>query len=55
LTSLLAMERHARKEVVGAIRGMAGEVVEMIRDEMMKTEGFTWGIDLGFHAEPSMR
>jgi aprataxin len=27
----------------------------MIRDEMMKTEGFTWGIDLGFHAIPSMR
>jgi aprataxin len=55
LTSLLAMEKGARKEVVHAIRGMAGEVVEMIRDEMMKTEGFTWGIDLGFHAEPSMR
>lgn len=34
---------------------MAGEVVEMIRDEMMKTEGFTWGVDLGFHAIPSMR
>jgi len=49
------MERGARKEVVEAIRGMAEEVVEMIRDEMMKTEGFTWGIDLGFHAEPSMR
>lgn len=55
LSSLLAMERGARKEVVEAIRVMAEEVVEMIRDEMMKTEGFTWGIDLGFHAEPSMR
>ena len=55
LSSLLAMDRGARKEVVDAIRGMAEEVVEMIRDEMMKTEGFTWGIDLGFHAEPSMR
>ena len=37
------------------MRSMAAEVVEMIKDEMMKTEGFTWGVDLGFHAIPSMR
>jgi aprataxin len=27
----------------------------MIQDEMMKTEGFVWGVDMGFHAVPSMR
>jgi aprataxin len=37
------------------MRSMAGEVVEMIKDEMMKTEGFIWGVDLGFHAIPSMK
>jgi aprataxin len=31
------------------------EVKEMIRDEMMKTEGFVWDINVGFHAIPSMR
>ena len=41
--------------MIESMRSMAGEVVEMIRDEMMKTEGFTWGVDLGFHAIPSMR
>jgi hypothetical protein len=46
---------EARREIVGAMSSMAKEVVEMIRDEMMKTEGFTWGVDVGFHAEPSMR
>ena len=34
---------------------MAEEVEEMIKDEMMKTEGFTWGVHMGFHAIPSMR
>lgn len=27
----------------------------MIKDEMLKTEGFEWGIQVGFHAVPSMR
>ncbi|KAJ9127763.1 hypothetical protein QFC24_000046 [Naganishia onofrii] len=31
------------------------EVVEMVKDEMMKTEGFEWGVQVGFHAVPSMR
>lgn len=29
--------------------------MEMIKDEMLKTEGFEWGIQVGFHAVPSMR
>lgn len=55
LSSLLEAPLNVRKEIVGAMRSMAGEVVEMIKDEMMKTEGFTWGVDMGFHAIPSMR
>jgi aprataxin len=55
LRSLLAVPQDVRRAVVEGMRSMAGEVVEMIKDEMMKTEGFTWGIDLGFHAIPSMR
>jgi aprataxin len=55
LKALLGAPQDVRRAVVEGMRSMAGEVVEMIRDEMMKTEGFTWGIDLGFHAIPSMR
>jgi aprataxin len=55
LPSLLGAPKDIRKAVIEGMRSMAVEVVEMIRDEMMKTEGFTWGIDLGFHAIPSMR
>ncbi|KAJ9125092.1 hypothetical protein QFC22_000045 [Naganishia vaughanmartiniae] len=31
------------------------EAVEMVKDEMMKTEGFEWGVEVGFHAVPSMK
>jgi aprataxin len=55
ITSLLNAPKEVRKEVVQAMRSMAGEVEEMVKDEMMKTEGFTWGVDMGFHAIPSMR
>jgi aprataxin len=56
LESLMTQTSIAvRREIVDAMRSMAGEVVEMIKDEMMKTEGFIWGIDIGFHAQPSMR
>lgn len=46
---------EAREEVFMALKNMAREVEEMIKDEMMKTEGFTWGVDVGFHAIPSMK
>jgi aprataxin len=55
LRSLLDAPKDVRKHVIEGMRSMAGEVVEMIKDEMMKTEGFTWGVDMGFHAIPSMR
>jgi len=44
-----------REQVIGALAETANEVEEMIRDEMVKTEGFEWGIDIGFHAIPSMK
>lgn len=43
------------REVITAMADMAKEVEEMIQDEMMKTEGFVWGVDMGFHAVPSMQ
>lgn len=27
----------------------------MVRDEMMKADGFVWGVNVGLHAIPSMR
>ncbi|WVQ97221.1 hypothetical protein IAU59_004331 [Kwoniella sp. CBS 9459] len=52
---LLKCSREAREEVLTAMANMAREVEEMIRDEMLKTEGFEWKIDVGFHAIPSMK
>jgi diadenosine tetraphosphate (Ap4A) HIT family hydrolase len=46
---------EVREQIIGALAETASEVEEMIRDEMVKTEGFEWGIDIGFHAIPSMK
>lgn len=42
-------------QVLETLRQTSLEVVDMIKDEMLKTEGFEWGIEVGFHAVPSMR
>lgn len=45
---------HARS-IIEELSNAVDEVVEMIRDEMMKTEGFVWEVNVGFHAVPSMQ
>ena len=52
---LLTAGAEQREEVINAMAEMAREIEEMIRDEMVKTEGFEWKIDVGFHAIPSMK
>ena len=52
---LLKAGAEQREEVINTMAEMAGEIEEMIRDEMVKTEGFEWKIDVGFHAIPSMK
>ncbi|WVF70890.1 hypothetical protein IAT40_005685 [Kwoniella sp. CBS 6097] len=52
---LMKCNRESREEVLTAMANTAREVEEMIRDEMLKTEGFEWKIDVGFHAIPSMK
>jgi aprataxin len=37
------------------LKRTADDCVEMIVDEMRKTEGFEWGVQVGFHAVPSMK
>lgn len=54
-TLLLRAPRQVRDEVIAGLADCANEVEEMIRDEMKKTEGFDWGVDVGFHAVPSMK
>ena len=54
-TLLLKTSRHDREQVIAAMADTAREVEEMVRDEMMKSEGFEWRIDIGFHAVPSMK
>lgn len=56
LKSLLTKAtRNAREDVITAMFETAKEVEEMIRDEMVKTEGFEWKVDIGFHSVPSMK
>lgn len=55
LSSVLLRTGQGRKKIVDAMINLAQEVEEMIQDEMMKTEGFVWGVDMGFHAVPSMQ
>ncbi|GAA6007033.1 hypothetical protein JCM10207_009177 [Rhodosporidiobolus poonsookiae] len=53
LTKLLQSEH--KLEVLKALQKQAEEVKEMIEDEMQKEEGWTWGVQIGFHAVESMR
>lgn len=55
LSTVMLRTGQARREILDAMINMAKEVEEMILDEMVKTDGFTWGIDMGFHAVPSMQ
>ncbi|KAL1412886.1 aprataxin-like protein [Vanrija albida] len=55
LASLLRLPHAARDAVLRAMRNAATEVEEMVRDEMLKTEGWQWPVLAGFHAVPSMR
>nr|XP_019014889.1 aprataxin [Kwoniella pini CBS 10737]OCF53670.1 aprataxin [Kwoniella pini CBS 10737] len=52
---LLKTTPSAREEILQNMNNMANEVEEMIRDEMLKSEGFEWKVDIGFHAIPSMK
>ena len=45
----------ARRDVLKALREMGDEVVDMIKDEMVKSEGFEWGVEMGFHIVPSIQ
>lgn len=46
---------EARRQVLRALREMGDEVVDMIRDEMIKSEGFEWSVEMGFHIVPSIQ
>ena len=55
LRSLLRSPEGMRQKVLDALAETAKEVEEMVRDEMMKTEGLEWAINIGFHSIPSMK
>ncbi|ORX40131.1 HIT-like domain-containing protein [Kockovaella imperatae] len=55
IKSLLKAPRDVRKAVLDSMGETAREVEEMIKDEMIKTEGFEWGVNMGFHSIPSMK
>ncbi|GAA5869743.1 hypothetical protein JCM3774_003838 [Rhodotorula dairenensis] len=52
--SQLLKSPHAL-QVLKALERQADEVKEMIRDEMEKEYGWSWGVQAGFHAVESMR
>lgn len=41
--------------ILEKLKDAAEDCTAMIKDEMLKTEGFIWDIWVGFHAVPSMR
>lgn len=47
--------REAREQIINQLAETAREVEEMVRDEMVKSEGVEWKIDVGFHAIPSLK
>jgi aprataxin len=63
LSSLLRLNRHKKSPetasppmmVLEKLKEAAEDCVAMIKDEMLKTEGFIWDIWVGFHAVPSMK
>ncbi|KAL8281116.1 hypothetical protein RQP46_006474 [Phenoliferia psychrophenolica] len=56
LVSLSALLSSASAlEILLALKKSAEGVKTMIEDEMLKTEGWVWGVQVGFHASESMR
>ncbi|GMK53833.1 hypothetical protein CspeluHIS016_0104190 [Cutaneotrichosporon spelunceum] len=55
LDSLASLLRNSgARMVLDQLADAAAEVEEMVRDEMVKTTGVSWGVNMGFHAMPSM-
>ncbi|BEI91799.1 uncharacterized protein CcaverHIS019_0406190 [Cutaneotrichosporon cavernicola] len=55
LDSLASLLRSGKaRNVLHELAEAAAEVEEMVRDEMVKTTGVAWGLNMGFHAVPSM-
>jgi hypothetical protein len=63
LSSLLRLNRHKPASesfsppllVLEKMKEAAEDCVAMVKDEMVKTEGFCWDVWVGFHAVPSMK
>lgn len=56
LNSLSALLKSTHnQEVLLALKDSAETVKTMIEDEMLKTEGFSWPVQVGFHASESMK
>ncbi len=51
---VLLKSPHA-SSILRELSDAADEAVEMVKDEMMKMEGFVWDVNVGFHAVPSMQ
>lgn len=54
LWTLLKSDKSVAKEIICNLAEMAGEVKKDIEEEMVKRYGFTWGVWMGFHGNPSM-
>lgn len=55
LKNLLQAPSPSASRVLAVLKEAGDEVKSMIEDEMEKTEGFVWGVQMGFHAIPSMK
>lgn len=54
LSALLRLPREQAKAVLQNIRRDALAAKKLVEDEMVRCYGFKWGIQMGFHAVPSL-
>ncbi|KAI0807548.1 hypothetical protein C8Q74DRAFT_1228002 [Fomes fomentarius] len=54
LAALLRLPREQAKAVLQNIRHDALAAKKLVEDEMVRSYGFKWGIQMGFHAVPSL-
>ncbi|KAI0362144.1 hypothetical protein OH77DRAFT_1441395 [Trametes cingulata] len=54
LRSLLMLPREEAKAILVGLRRDALEAKKLIEEEMVRQHGFSWGMQIGFHALPSV-
>ncbi|KAI0748162.1 hypothetical protein C8Q80DRAFT_1170487 [Daedaleopsis nitida] len=54
LSALLRLPREQAKALLQRMQRDAAEATQLIQEEMVQRFGFRWGVQIGFHAVPSL-